>query len=148
MKHILLIAALAVGCDNPTPTGAKCPDPDPGTLTWSSFGHDFMTTYCTWCHDSTLKRSMRNGAPILHDFNTLEFTLRVANHTDEQAGWGPDAKNSYMPPDRCPSVPGGPLDTDCAKPTPEERRNLAVWLACEANRDHGDFGPDAGVDAQ
>jgi hypothetical protein len=50
-----------------------------------------------------------------------------------------------MPPDRCPSTKGGSLDTNCPKPTDEERRNLALWLACEQDRPHN--FTDAGVDA-
>lgn len=52
------------------------------------------------------------------------------------AGSGPDAHNTRMPPGRCPSTPGGPLDRDCAKPTDEERTNLSMWLACEVKRPH------------
>jgi hypothetical protein len=146
MGQVVLVVALAIGCDRPTATGATCPDPDPYTLTWENFGHDFTQRYCIACHDSALPKSKRNKAPVRHDFDTFEYTWRVANHTDEQAGWGPNAHNCFMPPDRCPSIPGGKLDIDCPKPTHQERRNLAIWLACENNREH-DFDVDAGVDA-
>ena len=118
------------------------------TLTWDNFGQPFMTKYCTMCHSSQLdKESLRNGAPLYHDFDTLLGVMRIdtarSDHIDEQAGWGPKAHNDFMPGARCPSTPGGTLDRDCAQPTDEERTNLAIWLACEQNRPH-DF-TDAGV---
>lgn len=146
MRIILLFALLTACGPSPTPTGTVCPDPDPMTLTWENFGQPFMTKYCTWCHESDLPRSQRNGAPLYHDFDTLLGVLETPDHIDEQAGAGPDATNEFMPPDRCPSIPGGSLDTDCAIPTKEERRQLAEWIACERERPH-DFMPDAGVDA-
>ena len=109
MKSILVFTLLLVACgDTPTPTGTTCPDPDPMTLTWENFGEPFMTKYCTWCHDSSLTRSKRNGAPLYHDFNTLLGVLKTPDHIDEQAGFGPDAQNEFMPPDRCPATLGGP----------------------------------------
>jgi hypothetical protein len=145
--RLVIVLLLVAGCpSSPTPTGTKCPDPDPMTLTWDNFGQPFMTKYCIWCHDSHLPLSKRNGAPLYHDFDTLLGVLEVPDHIDEQAGWGPNAKNSFMPGARCPSVAGGPLDKDCEQPTGEERTNLAMWIACERNRPHT-FSADAGVDA-
>ena len=144
--RFVFVLLLVAGCpSSPTPTGTKCPDPDPMTLTWDNFGQPFMTRYCTWCHDSHLPLSKRNGAPLYHDFDTLLGVLEVPDHIDEQAGWGPKAHNSFMPGTRCPSVAGGSLDTNCMQPTGEERTNLALWLACEKNRPHNFV--DAGVDA-
>jgi hypothetical protein len=117
-----------------TPTGAVCPDPDPMTLTWDSFGEQFMTTYCTACHSTELSHSMRNGAPLYHDYDTLAGVLKIPDHVDENAGAGPEAVNTRMPPSRCPSVPGGKLDRDCPEPTEAERTELAVWVACEQQR--------------
>lgn len=135
-KYLFMFALAACGGDSPTPTGTECPSPDPMTLTYDNFGRDFMERYCNWCHDSSLTRSMRNGAPLYHDFDTLIGVLQVQNHVDEQAGSGPNATNHFMPPSRCPSTKGGPLDKDCAQPTEEERKNLALWIACEKNRPH------------
>ena len=146
LRSALLALALCACSDRPSPTGAVCPDPDPGEPTWDDFAMPFFDKYCINCHDHSIPRSMRNKAPIDHDFDTLERTLDIANHTDEQAGIGLDATNRFMPPSRCPSVKGGALDIDCLKPTDDERRQLAVWLACELNRPHN-FRPDAGVDA-
>ncbi|MDB4956918.1 MAG: uncharacterized protein JWO36_4487 [Myxococcales bacterium] len=145
MRWILCIVLLA-GCPaSPTPTGTVCPDPDPNTLTYDNFGKSFMTRYCTWCHDSHLLHSQRNGAPIYHDFDTLLGVLEVPDHIDQETGIGPKASNYFMPGSRCPSVAGGPLDKDCNQPTDQERRDLALWIACERKRPHN-FS-DGGVDA-
>ena len=143
----LLASLLVVGaCSrSPEPTGAVCPDPDPMTLTYDNFGRNFMTKYCTACHSSELTRSQRNGAPLYHDFDFLLDILQTPDHIDEQAGYGPDAKNDFMPPERCPSTPGGPLDRECPQPTADERTRLSVWIACERDRPHNFV--DAGVDA-
>jgi hypothetical protein len=147
MRSIALALLLAAACGpSPTDTNTTCPDPDPYTLTWDNFGHDFMTKYCIACHDSALTRSRRNGAPLYHDFETLLGVLKTPEHIDQQAGAGPDATNEFMPPDRCPSVPGGNLDIDCPKPTLAERKQLAEWIVCEKARPHDYL--DAGVDAQ
>jgi hypothetical protein len=137
MRYLFAITLFVAACsDNPTPTGAVCPSPDPMTLTYDNFGRDFMDRYCTWCHDSSLTHSMRNGAPLYHDFDTLIGVLEVSNHVDEEAGSGPNASNHFMPGARCPSTKGGALDRDCPQPTEEERKNLAIWLACEKDRPH------------
>ncbi|HEX5061034.1 MAG TPA: hypothetical protein VFV99_16820 [Kofleriaceae bacterium] len=145
MRVILLLAFVVACGPSPEPTGTMCPEPDPLTLTYDNFGHEFMTKYCTWCHSSELPRAQRNGAPVYHDYDSLLGVLETPDHIDEQAGFGPDAKNEFMPPDRCPSVAGGALDKNCAKPTAEERTKLAEWIACERNRNHSFL--DAGVDA-
>jgi hypothetical protein len=132
---VLLLAAACTGA-TPTSTGTVCPDPDPLTLTYDNFGKPFMEKYCTWCHSSTLTHSKRNGAPLFHDFDSLLGVLQTPDHIDQQAGIGPDASNDFMPPDRCPSEPGGALSVDCQQPTDEERRELAEWIACERDRPH------------
>ncbi|HEU0033384.1 MAG TPA: hypothetical protein VFQ53_22285 [Kofleriaceae bacterium] len=141
MRSWLFMLGIALaGCGDDggegAPTGAQCPNPDPGTLTYDNFGMQFMSSYCTMCHDSALTGAERNGAPAFHDFDTLLGILDVEDHIDEQAGFGPDAQNTLMPPTRCPSSIGGPLDTNCAKPSDDERRKLAEWLACERGRPH------------
>lgn len=139
---VLAIAVTsALGCgSNPAPTGATCADPNPVTgttpLTWDNFGRNFMTTYCVACHSSDLPRSQRNDAPIYHDFDTLIGVLQVVDHVDEEAGSGPNAHNTFMPGERCPSVKGGSLDQACPQPTKQERVDLAQWLACERLRPH------------
>jgi hypothetical protein len=145
MKYMLLAMLLAACGDHPTSTGTECPSPDPMTLTYDNFGKPFMDKYCRWCHDSTLDRPDRNGAPLFHDFDSLLTILQVEGHVDQQAGIGPNAANYFMPPGECPKTIGGKLDGPCAQPTDDERRNLALWLACEKDRPHN-FSADAGVD--
>jgi len=140
MRAALLVlpALLVAACDSAVPTATEtvCPSPDPNTLTYENFGMKFMTDYCISCHDKKLPRSQRNGAPLYHDFDTLLGVLQVSNHIDEQSGSGPAAENHFMPPERCPSVAGGALDRDCPQPTADERRDLAIWVACEVDRPH------------
>jgi cytochrome c5 len=118
---ILLSAAACGGGDEEhgEPTGATCPEGS--TLTYESFGAQFMEDYCTRCHDSALTGEDRNGAPLDHDFDTLAGVLAVADHIDEYAAAGPNAVNTLMPP-RAPS------------PSEEQRRQLGEWLACELAR--------------
>jgi hypothetical protein len=137
--RLILLGFLIAGCTNtavPTSTQAKCPSPDPMTLTWDNFGQPFMTMFCNDCHSSTLPHSERNGAPLYHDYDTLMTVLEIPQHIDQWAGAGPAATNTIMPPARCPSTPGGPLDRDCPQPTQQQREDLSVWLACEALRPH------------
>ena len=145
MRAWLFVLFIAACGGSPEPTGTVCPDPDPMTLTYDNFGRDFLAKYCTWCHASDLPRSQRNGAPIYHDYDSLLGVLQTVDHIDEQTGYGPNAKNEFMPPDRCPSTAGGALDKNCAKPTADERTKLAQWLACEQLRSHNFV--DAGVAA-
>ena len=117
---LLLVAAAGCGSDpDPTPTGSECP---PGsTLSYESFGADFMEAYCTDCHDSDLHGADRNGAPLYHDFDTFDGIIVVADHIDEWAAAGPDATNTLMPPEG-------------DAPSDEERLQLGEWLACELEK--------------
>jgi cytochrome c5 len=132
--RLFVLSVMLAACTNsappPAPTHAACPDPDPNTLTWDSFGQKFMADYCTMCHASSLPHAQRNGAPLYHDFDTLRGVLQVADHVDQYAGSGPAAHNTAMPPGRCPTTPGGSLDRDCPEPTDAERTNLSIWIAC------------------
>ncbi|HVR21521.1 MAG TPA: hypothetical protein VMS65_17525 [Polyangiaceae bacterium] len=101
------------------PTGATC---DGSTLTYENFGREFMETYCTSCHSSSLSgEEARSCAPDDHNFGTLDEVNINRTHIDEIAAAGPDSVNEGMPP-------SGP------KPTAAERLNLGVWLACETER--------------
>ena len=122
MTAVIVIAlALATGCNDTVllgpPTEATCP-PD-STLTYAGFGEPFMTSYCIRCHSSTLMGPDRQGAPLLHDFNTLYGILPFISHIDETAASGPMATNTSMP---------------VGDPTPslDERTMLGEWLACGA----------------
>ena len=138
MRLVVLCLAFAACTNTPIPTDTEtvCPDPDPNTLTYENFGQAFMTSYCTHCHASALPRSQRNGAPLFHDYDSLRGVLAIPDHIDAYAGSGPAAQNSVMPPDRCPTTPGGPLDRDCPKPSQAERTQLSQWIACEVLRPH------------
>jgi uncharacterized membrane protein len=104
-------------------TDATCP---PGSaLSYETFGRDFMTSYCTRCHSSSLSGPARNGAPNDHDFDTFEGIMAQAEHIDEYAAAGPSATNTEMPPSG-------------AAPSEDERLKLGEWLACETAEDAND----------
>jgi uncharacterized membrane protein len=97
-------------------SGATCPSGN--TLTYDSFGRNFMQTYCTRCHSTALTGAARQGAPDDHNFDTLAGILDMPDHIDHEAAAGPAAVNTAMPPDG-------------AKPSAAERQQLGQWLACE-----------------
>ena len=138
MRLLVLCFALAA-CTTSSPpiaTRTVCPDPDPNTLTWDNFGQKFMADYCTDCHASNLTHAQRNGAPLYHDYDSLRGVLEIPDHIDSFAGSGPAATNTAMPPDRCPSTAGGPIDRDCPRPSDAQRADLSMWIACERLRPH------------
>jgi len=119
--RVALLVAATLGCGaEPAPlfgkpTGSTCPDGS--TLTYDSFGRDFMETYCTRCHSSELVGDARMGAPSFHDFDTRFGIEAVSDHIDETTAAGPAAVNLGMPP----------VDP---RPTLDERRRLGEWIAC------------------
>lgn len=133
-RHVLLFAlysAALLGCsdeddhehdheDHGVATEAQCPSSDPPT--YETFGRTFMSSYCVRCHSSELTGDARQGAPVDHDFDTLEGVLPLARVIDQYAGAGPAGENEAMPPDG-------------AQPTAAERMALAEWLACEVPDD-------------
>lgn len=122
MYRPLLVAALATlaACEHShggEPTGSVCP---PGsTLTYDTFGRDFLEDHCTRCHASTRTGSDRHGAPSFHDYDTLEGLRNTMDHVDAYAAAGPDAVNTLMPP-------------TAPKPTEAQRFQLGEWIACGA----------------
>ncbi|WAS91271.1 hypothetical protein [Nannocystis punicea] len=118
-----LVLFVTSGCEHGhdhgegTPSGADCPEDS--TLTWDSFGKDFMSNYCTRCHSTSLSGSQRSGAPSDHNFETAALVREQLEHIDEGAAAGPDAVNTAMPI-------GDP------QPTEDERRQLGEWIACGA----------------
>jgi uncharacterized membrane protein len=124
MRPILFALAFTlVGCSDDhssavfgPPTESTCPPNS--TITYASFGQQFMERYCTRCHSSELVGAARQGAPSFHDFDTQAGVKGVSNHIDETTASGPAATNTGMPPN-------GP------KPTMEERVQLGEWIACD-----------------
>jgi len=113
----LLLGACAGDSGEGTPSGAECPEES--SLTWETFGENFMASYCTRCHSGSLSGSARNGAPNDHNFETLQLVQDQLEHIDTQAAAGPSAVNEEMPL-------GAPM------PTEAERRQLGEWIACGA----------------
>jgi hypothetical protein len=107
-------------CDAPIELGpaTETTCPSESTLTYESFGREFMEHYCVRCHSSQLAGDARRGAPPYHDFDSLDGILVVIDHIDMTAAVGPAAMNELMPP----STPAPSLD---------ERVQLGEWLACE-----------------
>ncbi len=126
MRFLLLacLVACSSSAESPNATGATCDQASAAPLTYDSFGHAFMTKYCTSCHSSTSEGAKRHGAPDDDNFDTLDGVMTGAEEIDAVAGRGPRASNASMPPAACGS---------CQKPTDEERAQLASWLACERN---------------
>ena len=119
MKALALAVCFLAGCSEEPlfgpPTGSTCPPVQ--TLSWDNFAAQFMTDYCTRCHDSKLMGDDRMGATSFHDFDTYFGTKAVKDHIELTTAAGPDAVNDSMPPD-------GPY------PTLEERQKLGEWIAC------------------
>jgi uncharacterized membrane protein len=118
---LFLIMTIALGCGEDEgegkPTGATCPTAS--TLTYETFGSAFMESYCLRCHSSAVTGADREDAPTDHNFDTLNEIKGLAEHIDENAGAGPDATNTLMPPDD-------------PRPSLEQRMQLSAWLACGA----------------
>lgn len=111
------LATFGAACEGGEPTGATCPDGS--TLTYASFGEQFMADYCVMCHSSTAED--RHGAPKSANFDTIEEIRAKADDIDSAAGKGPSASNDWMPD-----------SASVAFPTATEREQLAEWLACGA----------------
>jgi uncharacterized membrane protein len=106
------LAGLAVACKTET-TIDEVSCPQGSTLTYESFGRDFLAKNCQTCHGKS--GSDRKGAPSGYDFGTVEGVRAHKDRIFARAA----ADNTTMPP--------GPDD-----PPREERDKLAEWLACGA----------------
>jgi uncharacterized membrane protein len=113
-------------------SGAVCPSGS--TLTYDSFGKNFMGKYCTGCHSATKMGDARQGAPADHNFDTFVEIIRFADHIDARAAAGPNSVNTEMPP----------AGDAALSPTEAERRQLGEWLACETADDDGGGTGDSG----
>ena len=116
MKQFFLL--FIVACSSGSPTGSECPTSN--APTYGSFGKVFFDTYCTECH--SVNSNARHDAPSDMNFDTEEEIRQHAGDIDEEAAFGPKAKNSDMP-DLGTAVKTPPTD--------EERALLGQFLACE-----------------
>lgn len=98
-------------------TGALCVS----TLTYAADVAPVMAKYCTTCHAKSVPAASRMGAPSNHNFETEDGVLDEAKHVDQEAGSGPNATNTKMPP------PASKLPA----PTVAERAIISSWLACQ-----------------
>ena len=108
----------ACGGDEDKASGAVCPENN--TLTYDTFGQEFIKNYCLGCHN-VAKQGDKRKAPVGVDFDTMDDILRLAEDIDAEAAAGPDRVNAAMPP-------------GMKKPTDEERQKLGAWLACETKK--------------
>ena len=104
-----------VGCGGGKATGVTCPTDS--TLTYQNFGQSFMGTYCLRCHNSALTGAARHDAPTDLNFDTLAGVKAASKDIDTEAAASATITNESMPPDG-------------EKPTVDDRRKLAEWLAC------------------
>jgi mono/diheme cytochrome c family protein len=108
---------MLAGCGGGKPTEATCPTGS--TLTYQNFGQSFMSTYCLRCHNSALSGSARHDAPSDVNFNEPAGIQKEIKDIDTEAGAGATVTNQDMPPDG-------------EKPSVDDRKKLAEWLACGA----------------
>ena len=102
-------------------TGSVC---DPA-LTYAKDIQPLMTHYCISCHAKSVPMAQRHGAPTDHNFETEAGLAAEAVHADQEAGSGPKATNTKMPPvDTQPTL-------NLPVPTVAERVTLSKWLACK-----------------
>ncbi|MEO7096464.1 MAG: hypothetical protein ABI175_24610 [Polyangiales bacterium] len=112
MKWLALV--FLVGCVEAPVEMSEYDCPPTGTqLTFANFGSQFLNANCNTCHSSTAGH--RHGAPESYAFDTIEGVHAHRDRIFVRAA----ASNVSMPP--------GPVD-----PSPEEREQLAEWLACGA----------------
>jgi hypothetical protein len=91
------------------------------------FARDFFARHCTGCHGSAVREPRRSGAPADMNWDAPDAIRRerawidaVATHETAPAGEAP-IPGMVMPPRGARS-----------RPTAEERRLLAQWIACGA----------------
>jgi len=113
MIRAALIALLS-GCAAEAMPIDDYPCPPGGTqLTYESFGRAMLSVHCNNCHSAS--EGHRSGAPESYRFDTLDDVRAHRERIFVRAA----ASNTTMPP--------GPDD-----PSPDEREQLAEWLACGA----------------
>lgn len=112
-RHLFPLAALAAfallaacGEDEGPASNSTCPPAS--TLTYANFGQAFMATNCNRCHSGDESPNLTSQGAIQSNRNAI----------DKQAAAGPNATNTYMPPNGSVSL--------------EDRQKLGEWLACGA----------------
>lgn len=124
MRWCLISIVLAACGGDPVfgeDTGSTCPPTDPPT--YASFGQGFMQTYCLDCHSQLQTGDARQGAPVTIDFDTRSLVRENTSRIDQQAAFGPAARNRLMP-----------LDGHLPVPSDDERVRLGEYIACEIGR--------------
>ena len=99
-------------------TQSACPTDVAMRPTYAGFGSAFFMTYCLECHSTGKTGADRNGAPATIDFDTLALVRDNTSDIDKQAAFGPQARNTIMPPDGHP------------KPSNADRTQLGLFVAC------------------
>jgi len=114
----LLASLFGAGCGYESLEDHPCP-PGGTTLTYESFGRDYMQRNCQGCHEGhdegAPAEGHGHGVPSGYDFGTHEAVLKWRERIFLRAA----GANTTMPP--------GPND-----PPGEQREQLAEWLACGA----------------
>jgi hypothetical protein len=95
-------------------TLADRPCPPDSFLTWRDFGSAFLAEYCRGCHAQDVPKTMRHGAPLTVNFDSVADVRTHAARMYARAGDG----YTTMPP------AGGPALA--------ARALLGEWLACGA----------------
>lgn len=125
-RELMLVAALAAcGTEySPDEPGEGTPPPnvievepdacETSYLDYETFGAPFVSNWCRGCHSSELPAGMRQRAPMMVNFDSVDdvrtWKLRIAARAA--------TVDASMPPAGGPSL--------------EERTLLAEWLACGA----------------
>jgi uncharacterized membrane protein len=112
------LSLAACGGEDDNSSGASCPTGS--TLTYDTFGKQFITDFCVKCH-TVAKVKPDRKAPEGVNFDTMEDIIKWAEDIDETAAKGPNKTNEKMPP-------------GMRRPTPEQREQLGQWLACETKK--------------
>ena len=114
IRFALLFGVFVAGCAANGMPIEEYPCPPQGTqLTYESFGARWLETNCNRCHSAS--EGHRSGAPVSYRFDTFDEVRMHKARIFVRAA----ASNTTMPP--------GPDD-----PNPDERDQLAEWLACGA----------------
>jgi mono/diheme cytochrome c family protein len=93
----------------------------------ADFGRGFFARHCVGCHGSAVREPRRSGAPAGMNWDGLEAIRR------ERAWIDAVASRDEAPADEAP-IPGMVMPPRGARtrPSAEERRQLAEWIACGA----------------